>query len=284
MPNRLRALIVDDEYPARRELRALLKPYEQVQVVGEAADAEEALELLGAVAYDLVFLDIVLPGDGGGGEGAGIEVARRLLNHAPRPKVVFVTGYPQYGVDAFRVEASDYLLKPVDAEQFDRVMRRLLGQFRKELAPGRAGVDPDAAPAAGAAGDEARPAAAERRRLDRLRPPDRLRPRIAAERARETALVDIDQVVFLYSRQEEVFLRTREETLRVRGTLQDLEARLGGEQFLRVHRQYLVNLSYVKGIGPYHKGTFHLLMDDGRGTQVPVSRVRSKQVRRLLGL
>lgn len=269
MPSRLRALIVDDEHPARRELRALLKPYDQVQVVGEAADAEEALELLGAVAYDLVFLDIFLPGDNGGGEGAGIDVARRLLDRAPRPKVVFITGYPRYAVDAFRVEASDYLLKPIDADQFDRVMQRLFRQFRDERAPERAGaVSGPPRPAS----NQGAPASS------------RLRPRIAAERASETALIDVDQVVFLYSQREEVFLRTRQETLRVRGTLQDLESRLGGEHFLRVHRQYLVNLSYVKGIGPYHRGTFHLLMDDGHQTQVPVSRVRSKQVRRLLGL
>src|SRR5256885_7739769 len=115
----LRALLVDDEEPARGELRYLLAAHPEVEVVGEAATAGEALALAESVRYDVVFLDIELPGM------TGLEVARLVLDRSERPAVVFVTAHERYAVDAFAVEAFDYLVKPVEAERLARVVDRL---------------------------------------------------------------------------------------------------------------------------------------------------------------
>lgn len=125
----LRALIVDDEAPARSELRYLLAAHGEVDVVGEAASATEALELAAIVAYDVVFCDIEMPGL------SGLQVARLARERPEAPELVFVTAHERYAVAAFAVEAFDYLLKPVDPERLARLVRRLLSRRRPSLPP-----------------------------------------------------------------------------------------------------------------------------------------------------
>jgi two-component system LytT family response regulator len=115
----IRALLVDDEAPARSELRYLLAEHRDVEVVGEAASGREALELARTLAYDVVFLDVELPG------ATGLETAPHVREQRNPPAVVFVTAHEQYAVDAFAVEASDYLLKPVDPDRIARVIVRV---------------------------------------------------------------------------------------------------------------------------------------------------------------
>src|SRR4051795_4631565 len=125
----IRALVVDDEEPARGELRYLLAAHPEVEVVGEAASAVEALALAESVRYDVVFLDIELPGM------TGIEVARLVLDRSERPAVVFVTAHERYAVDPFAVGAFDYLVKPVEPERLARVVERLAQRRRAEAPP-----------------------------------------------------------------------------------------------------------------------------------------------------
>ena len=115
----LKVLIVDDETPARDELRYLLSAHPEVEVVGEAASAEDALALAGSIRYDAVFCDIEMPGL------SGLEAARLVRERPGAPELVFVTAHERYAVDAFAVEAFDYLLKPVDPERLARVLERL---------------------------------------------------------------------------------------------------------------------------------------------------------------
>src|SRR5919202_4218250 len=118
-PSAIRALLVDDEAPARSELRYLLGKHAEVQVVGEAASAAEALALARGVHYDVVFLDVQMPGL------TGLEAARLVQEQRDPPAVVFVTAHAEHAVDAFAVEAFDYLLKPVDPQRLARVVERL---------------------------------------------------------------------------------------------------------------------------------------------------------------
>ncbi len=122
----IRTLIVDDEYPARAELRHLLGRCDSVQVVGEAADAQEALKLIKAIAYDVVFLDIRMPGL------SGLELAGELYTQKNAPGIVFVTAYEEYALDAFGVGAVDYLIKPVTEKRLSEVIARLKERFRPE--------------------------------------------------------------------------------------------------------------------------------------------------------
>jgi DNA-binding LytR/AlgR family response regulator len=122
----VRALLVDDEAPARGELRYLLGSHPEVEVVGEAATAKEALELAASIRYDVVFLDVELPGM------TGLEAARLVLDRRERPAIVFVTAHERYAADAFAVEAFDYLVKPVEPERLARVVWRLARARRRE--------------------------------------------------------------------------------------------------------------------------------------------------------
>ncbi|WP_235180973.1 LytTR family DNA-binding domain-containing protein [Nesterenkonia sp. AN1] len=129
-----RALIVDDEAPAREELRFLLEEIGGVQVVGEATNGEEALLLLNSLAYDLVFLDIRMPGL------SGLEVAQRLRGaSAPegvrRPQVIFTTAYPDHAVEAFDLAAADYLVKPFSADRLQRSVQRALAGAEAASSP-----------------------------------------------------------------------------------------------------------------------------------------------------
>ncbi|MDX6562048.1 MAG: two-component system, LytTR family, response regulator, partial [Gaiellales bacterium] len=120
----LLALIVDDEAPARAELRFLLERIEDVQVVGEAASVREALALAARLDYDVVFCDISMP------ELTGIDAAREIMSWPKRPYVVFVTAHQDYAVQAFSVDAFDYLLKPVAEDRLAQTVERLRSALR----------------------------------------------------------------------------------------------------------------------------------------------------------
>ena len=129
----IRALLVDDEAPARSELRYLLAAHSDVQVVGEAASGSEALALARDLRYDVVFLDVEMPG------ATGLETAPHVHEQREPPAVVFVTAHERYAVDAFAVEAFDYLLKPVDPDRLARVRRAAARANVRERRAGREG-------------------------------------------------------------------------------------------------------------------------------------------------
>lgn len=122
----LRALIVDDEYPAREELRCLLSRCACIEIVGEAADAREAMKLIRALDYDVVFLDICMPGI------SGIDLVRELRALKKAPGIVFVTAYEEYAVEAFTVGAVDYLVKPISEERLMEVVARLKERLKAD--------------------------------------------------------------------------------------------------------------------------------------------------------
>lgn len=257
----LKALIVDDEYPARRELRAQLQRVATVEVVGEAASAEEAHQLIRALNYDVVFLDIEMPGM------SGMDLARLISDgRSGGPRVVFTTAYPQYAVEAFQVAAAGYLLKPFDEERLGQVLERLSSH--------------QAAPAAvRAVGAEAPGPAAPPHRAGARTP-----PRIPAEKGSKTLLVHPGEVAFIFALREQVYVKLTAERLPCRFTLRQLEERLTPHGFLRVHRRFLVNLEKVREVVPYFKGSLTLVVADTEHTEVPVSRAMTPLVRQRLGL
>ncbi|MQA61246.1 MAG: response regulator [Actinophytocola sp.] len=252
---RARCLIVDDEAPARAELRYLLSGFDTVQVVGEATNAEEALVLLRSLAYDVVLLDIRMPG------GTGIEVAEALRAAPNAPKVIFTTAYPDYAAEAFDLDAADYLVKPFDAERLGRALDRALAPSTPDDA------DEDEAPA---------PAPRLAPELDPL-------GRIPVQQGDRTVLVDASSIIYASAARGYSYLQLAAERVLVSFSLSELERRLGGH-FFRTHRSYLVNLNHVRELMPDFKGALVLVMDDQRRSRVEVSRRHARELRRLLGL
>ncbi len=239
-----RALIVDDEAPARSELRFLLSRHPRIEVVGEASGAEEALALVEKLSYDVVFLDINLH------DSDGIEVATELVRSADTPYVVFVTAYSEFAVRAFEVSAFDYLVKPVTERRIDQTMDRLLACL-------------DAAPRA----EPQRPP-----RLDRL----------AVNRSDKTVLLELDQIHYFQAEGDYTRVVAQPGSYLSSYSLKALEERLEPRQFFRCHRSYIVNLGHVSEIITLPSNTYGLRLKDERKTVLPLSRRQTRELRKHL--
>jgi two-component system, LytTR family, response regulator LytT len=259
---RLRALVVDDEQLAREELCFLLEQLEtpEVDVVGQAADGVEALAAIDRLEPDLVFLDVQMPGQ------TGFEVARRLLDRDEAPVLVFVTAYDQHAIEAFEVNAVDYLLKPVEANRLGQALhkvRKLLGNDR--LAPQM--------------NDQLE-------KIVRMMADRHVRREQVAIRVGERfMLVQSDEIIYASLADESINIVTGQVTGTSNyRTLDDLQARLDPEVFWRVHRSHLVNINKIKEIVPWFSRNYILRMKDGKGTEIPVSRSQTKRLREYLKL
>lgn len=246
---RARCLIVDDEAPAREELRFLLRDFDDVQVVGEATNAEEALVLIASLEYDVVLLDIRMPG------GSGLDVARRLHDAPHQPAVIFTTAYPSHAVEAFDLAAADYLVKPFDAERLRRALDRALSGGLDDDDPRPLGNGPGWEPLG----------------------------RIPVQRGSRTVLIDQAEVVFAAAARGYSSLKLADDRVLVTFSLSELERRLG-PRFFRAHRSYLVNLDHVRELIPDYRGQLVLVMADQQHSRVEVSRRQARELRQRLGL
>jgi two-component system LytT family response regulator len=237
----MRVLLVDDEQAARDRLRQLLQPFDDVEVVGEAEDGEQALEAVLSLRPDLVFLDIQMPGCN------GLEVAASLPS--PRPHIVFCTAYDEYAVDAFELHAVDYLLKPVNRARLAKSIERL----RSSASPARtSGID-DAGRAAG-----------------------RWPTRFLARRRNSFCVVPADEVLMFVSEGGQTKLQTDEYHGWMQPTLADLESRLDPEEYFRVSRSTIVKLNRIREVHPLTGGYGEVTLTNG--AKLEVSRRRFKDL------
>lgn len=236
----LRAIIVDDEAPARSELKFLLDELGSVDVVAEAASVREAIEKLKEYQCDVMFLDINMP------EANGLQLANALQHLRYPPAVVFVTAYSEFALDAFKVNAIDYLVKPVESDRLAQAVAR---------------VQENVALHAQAQHSE----------------------RIPVEKGGKKILIAIDKIRFVMARDDYAYLQTDTDRYFSTVSLAQLEKRLDGRGFFRVHRGYLVNLAMVEGVEPVSGGTL-LLTLNGVEDKIPVSRRRVSALKKALGL
>ena len=236
----LRAIIVDDEAPARSELKFLLGELGSVDVVAEAASVREAIEKLKEYQCDAMFLDINMP------EANGLQLANALQHLRYPPAVVFVTAYSEFALDAFKVNAIDYLVKPVESDRLAQAVAR---------------VQENVALHAQAQHSE----------------------RIPVEKGGKKILIAIDKIRFVMARDDYAYLQTDTDRYFSTVSLAQLEKRLDGHGFFRVHRGYLVNLAMVEGVEPVSGGTL-LLTLNGVEDKIPVSRRRVSALKKALGL
>jgi DNA-binding LytR/AlgR family response regulator len=248
----LRALIVDDEAPARAHLRTLLEELEGIELVGEAANAMEAEKLLRAMEHDVVFLDIRMPGMD------GVEAAEVFAELPKSPMVIFTTAYEEYAAKAFEVGAADYLLKPISRSRLEKALHRA---WDRRLTNG-GGATPGA------------PRAKEGRTLQY----------VTARRGHKMILVAVEDIAFINVEGEIVHVFTADDSyVALAPSLDQLEKGLAGANFFRGHRSYLVNLTFVAEVVPMFNRTYELVMKDARRSRVPVSRRKAVELRGLLG-
>ncbi|PAP77316.1 LytR/AlgR family response regulator transcription factor [Rubrivirga marina] len=262
----LRVLIVDDESPARSRLRRLLDPFVEAGRLGpvdEAADGVEAVETLSETDYDLAFLDVRMP------ELDGFGVIERIPP-GRRPDVVFTTAYDEYAIQAFEANATDYLLKPINAERLEKAVSRV--EDRRD-------EDPDArlADLLDTLDEVVPTPAADGPPIERFTVQGR--DRLLVVEAAEVIAAEVhDGITSLYVVSEG---KTAQRHI-VSFTLDALESRLDPDLFMRVHRNALVNLSAIREMIPWFSGRYKLVLTTGH--EVTASRARSRELRSRLAL
>ena len=254
----LRTVVVDDEQLAREELCFLLQQLGGVDVVAQAGNGVQALSVIEEYQPDVVMLDVQMPGL------TGFEVARRVIQAGIECQIVFVTAFDQYALDAFEVNAVDYLLKPVEPGRLGTAVDRV----RKRLAAEKVPQKPD---------------------LDQL-----LQMLGDRQGRREQLAIKVEDRFLLVQAEEVVHASVEDDQIRVvtnslsgtsnYRTLDELQTRLDPAVFWRVHRSHLVNINKIKEIVPWFSRNYILRMKDGKGSEIPVSRSQTRRLREYLKL
>lgn len=253
----LRVIIADDERPARSFLAALLRGFEDVELIGEAETGTEAVELIEAKRPDLAFLDLQMP------ELDGLGVVRMLRKNA-MPLIAFVTAYDEYAVKAFELNAVDYLLKPVETARLRETINR--AQERLEQNDWR-----------GAESQRLNAAADEYEQA--TRPP--LLERIPVRQRDEIVIVPVKEVASIVAEGELLRLTTaKNESYTLTYRLKDLEARLDPAKFIRLGRGVLANLEMLRRVSALPGGTYVATLANGQ--QLNVSRLQGRILREQL--
>jgi two-component system LytT family response regulator/two-component system response regulator LytT len=249
------AVLVDDEKLASDELAYLLKEFADIEVIATASNGLEAVKLIADLEPDLVFLDVQMPGL----DGMGV-IEKLRAQGVPLPYFVMATAYDQYAVEAFRLEALDYLLKPVEKDRLAMAVDRA----RKGIAErAKAAAPSDVSPTK----------------------PSLQRSKLLVKSNHRNFIVDAQDVV--YATIDDGLITVVAANLEGQSnyrTIEELQSNLDPDMFWRVHRSYLVNIHRIKEVIPWFKSSFQLRMDDKKQTEIPVSRVQTKRLRALLKL
>ncbi len=248
------ALLVDDEQLASEELAYQLKEFPDIEIIATASNGIEAAKLIEDLEPDLVFMDVQIPGLD------GMSVIRKLREKGvPLPHFVMATAFDQYAVEAFRLEALDYLLKPVERERLAAAVERA----RKAIAEKHRVPQPDTAASK----------------------PSLQRTKLLVRSNQRNLIVDAADVVYATIDDGLItVVATHVEGQSNYRTIEELQSNLDPDMFWRVHRSYLVNINRIKEVIPWFKSSFQLRMDDKKQTEIPVSRVQTKRLRSLLKL
>jgi two-component system LytT family response regulator len=250
--NPVRVVVAEDEALARERIVALVRAAPELELVGEASHGLEALDLITALAPDLVFLDVEMP------ELNGFELVT-ALEESSIPGLVFITAYEEYAMKAFEVDAIDYLQKPVTPERFAAAVRRAIGR----LSRGRTAA-----------------AAIARAIVARNRETTRYRSRFVVRVRSTHTFVGVKDIVWIDAVDNYLQLHTRDRIHLVRGTMKDAEGELDPSQFLRIHRSAIVNIARIVAVDALPSGGYGVRLDEG--TKLRTSRQYAGRVRTLV--
>src|SRR5271168_512415 len=262
----INTIIVDDEKPAREELAFLLKAFPEVNLIGQGKNGVEAVALIKEHSPDLVFLDVQMPGLDGFG------VLKKLVERKMKvPHVVFATAFDHYAVQAFDVNAVDYVLKPFDKPRIAKAIQKAKREIESQTSPTER-LEQLVAQLGNAAANNNKPASTQP-------------SKILVKAQQRLLLVDAEDLIFASIEGGLISVTARE----VEGsanyrTLEELHAALESESFWRPHRSFLVNIHHIKEVVPWFKAGYMLKMADKKQTEIPVSRVQTKRLRELFKL
>jgi DNA-binding LytR/AlgR family response regulator len=249
--NKLRIIIADDERPAREFLKSILREFEEVELVGEAENGADAIEIIKSTKPDLALLDLQMP------EISGLEVVR-LLRKSQMPLVAFVTAYDEYAVQAFELNAIDYLLKPVERSRLHATLERASERLEQS--------------------DWRETETEKLRNMEQSNDKNEPLTRIPVKKREEIFLIPVAEIETIVADGELLHLTTdKNQKYTINYRLKDLELRLDEKHFVRLSRGALVSLVSIERVSPMPGGTYVVTMKNGQ--EIASSRLQSKILR-----
>ncbi|QDR80746.1 LytR/AlgR family response regulator transcription factor [Sporomusa termitida] len=248
----IQVMVVDDEEPARSELRYLLEQFEDIEIIGEFDNGEDASRAAAVLAPQVIFIDIDMPGLN------GMQTAEQVTHGPAVPLLVFATAHEEFAVRAFELNAVDYLLKPFSAKRIAKCIekvRSLLTATRTATLKKRE-----------AGGIQ----------LHSLQ-------KLAIEHNGKAYVIDTRDIIAVYCTEGQLSIQLADKCYYSNMSLQDLQSRLDDRLFFRTHRSYLVNIEKIREMIPWFNGTYNLILE-GFGRDVPVSRQQVPKLKKLFGL
>ena len=246
----IRTIIIDDEELARRRLRKLLQKYQsEIEILGEAQNGIEAIEMISSMKPDVIFLDVQMPGCD------GFEVLRRI---ATKPFIVFTTAFNKYALKAFDENSVDYLLKPIDQERLDKTVNKLNRLFDSSTLKFADNIE---------------------RMLSRIVSPSP--QRIQVKIGDKIQLLNFSDVVFFEAKAKYTFLHTHDREYMIDETIAELELKLDKTEFIRIHRGTIVNVGFIREFVKWFAGRYKVRLKDDKETELVVSRGYASQIHQL---
>ena len=238
----IRTVIVEDEKPARDLIKKYLEDFPNLELVGEYDNGFDGLKAINEMKPDAIFLDVQMP------KLTGFEMLEVLEHH---PEVIFTTAYDQYAIKAFEQNAVDYLLKPFSSDRFREAIGKLESKMdtKREKEPAQSGI--------------------EKIRQHLIESDEKLH-RVVIKKTGKIHVISTRDINFLEAQDDYVMIYTDEGKYLKQQTMKYFEKHLDPEQFVRVHRSYIANITCIERIEPYEKTNFILILKDGN--KVPVSR------------
>lgn len=255
-----KVLALDDERPALEELAYMLEQSGYCSKIVTCDTVLVALRSLQQEKYDLVFADIQMPGL------TGLEFVQVLKQFATPPQVIFVTAHDEYAVQAFGLDAVDYLLKPVSQERLEQALERA---YRRENPIRTTGIT--------------EPNNSNNKDLRKRDESGRL-DKLPVDKENRTLLIDLTEIRYAVAKGDYVYIKTYDQEYLTRFSITELEKRLPSPPFMRTHRAFLVNLTNVSEIEPFFNGAYVLKVNDKDRSEVQVSRGHARSLRALLGI
>lgn len=253
----IKTMIVEDEKLARDELKFLVEEDPDFKVLYQAADGKKALKILKENEIDLLFLDIQIPGK------SGIEIARILNQRKNAPYIIFTTAYDEYAVEAFRLSAVDYLLKPLSDQRLNESLEKAKKEIQKNNSFNQ--------------------------QLENLfsninssKTKESLN-KIAVMEKDYYLMLDFKDIYYFSTSEKKVWAQSYKKSYMTQFQLKELEEMLP-DQFFRIHKSYIVNLKHIKAVIPWFKGKYQVLMKNYSEHKIPVSRSKVDQINKLLNL
>lgn len=250
----LRTIIVDDETPAREELRFLIASYPEIKLVGEAASGMEAVKLAEGLTPDVIFLDIKM------WDLNGFETAKCIIEKGINPLIIFATAYDEYAIKAFEINAVDYILKPFSKKRLDKTVSRIIDLFKSN----ENHFD-------------------MQKLLDYIETMGKLQNiKIPVWKNNKIYLLNPSDISYFEAVEKGSKVMSVQGEFETNYCLSDLEDKLRDVNFFRTHKSFLVNIDKVMEIIPWFNGTYILLLKDYEKNEVPVSRRCAKKLREYL--